>query len=231
MRVLAIAQLADALEAQVEQRRWTGFGLHRTASFMMRRQPLADLTVIGGGVGEGSRGQCPPALRTGCVRQRRDQGRIVVRTAQHGDALVVLGRRAQQRRPANIDVLDRIVERAARLCDGLGKRIQIDHHQIDQRQIMRPGGAVIDAGTRQNAAVNARVERLDASAHDLRKPGMRRDLDHRNTLFDQCPESASGRQDLDPGLGQGAAQLEQTALVGNAEQRPTDDRYRGAHRA
>ena len=53
---------------------------------------------------------------------------VVAGIDHHGDRRVVLGRRPQHRRPANIDVLDGIGQRAVRLGDRGLEGIKV-HHQ------------------------------------------------------------------------------------------------------
>jgi hypothetical protein len=51
--------------------------------------------------------------------------------------LPVLGGGAQQRRPADVDVLDRIVERHRFVRDRFAERIEIDDDEIDRRNSVR----------------------------------------------------------------------------------------------
>ena len=44
---------------------------------------------------------------------------------------VILGRGADHRRPANVDLLDGFVPSHALACDGRLERIKIDHHQLE----------------------------------------------------------------------------------------------------
>ena len=51
---------------------------------------------------------------------------------QHRDVLPVLRRRAHHRRAADVDVLDRVFERAAGLGDGGLERVEVDDQQVDR---------------------------------------------------------------------------------------------------
>jgi hypothetical protein len=57
---------------------------------------------------------------------------VPVDRRDHEDETVILGRRPDHRRPADVDVLDRLVERDARLRDGRLERIKIDADEVDR---------------------------------------------------------------------------------------------------
>ena len=74
------------------------------------REPAADRGVVAGGLGEGLVGEPVPGrgrdLAAGLLQLGAD--RVVgLGLDDHGDAVVVLGRGADHRRPADVDVLDR----------------------------------------------------------------------------------------------------------------------------
>ena len=56
---------------------------------------------------------------------------------EHRDALVVLRRSAQQRDPADVDLLDGVCERAAWSCDGRRERVQVADYDGDRRDGLR----------------------------------------------------------------------------------------------
>ena len=109
MRILAVAQIERARRANVEKRGQTGFIFGAHAS-----QARADGAVVRGGQREGLLGQSPQRrfrkLAVAFV-QLFENRRIVVGRNHHGDVLIVLGRRANQRGPADIDVLDQLRQR------------------------------------------------------------------------------------------------------------------------
>ena len=103
MRVLAIAQ-------RLPQRSGDGQPV-RERLLALFREPGGDRGVIGGGARVGLAGQ-PAARRQRGAAMRgefRQHGVILLRLGQHGDEIVVLRRRADQRRAADVDVLDAIV--------------------------------------------------------------------------------------------------------------------------
>ena len=82
---------------------------------------------------------------------------ILVRFGQHGDELMVLRRGADQRRPADVDVLDTLIVRCTLRRRRL-ERIQIDRDQIDRRDTMRRHlrHVVGHVASAQDAAVDLR---------------------------------------------------------------------------
>jgi hypothetical protein len=72
---------------------------------------------------------------------------------------MILGRCPQQRRPANVDILNRLGKRAVRAGDRLLEGIQIDDHQVDRLQavfVHRPHMAGVITAV-QNPGMNTRV--------------------------------------------------------------------------
>ncbi len=87
---------------------------------------------------------------------------------------VVLGRRPDHRRPADVDLLDRLVERHVRLADGGFERIEIHHDQFEGEdavlgQRLHVLGVVVPA---EDAAVDLRMERLEPPVHHFREAGV-----------------------------------------------------------
>ena len=85
----------------------------------------------------------------------------------------VLGGRAHEARPADVDLLDQRVERRVGVGRGPGERIQVHDHEIDHRDAVLRGRVAIggDRAARQDAAVDHRVQRLDAAVHHLGEAG------------------------------------------------------------
>ena len=122
MRVLAVAQVLDLVALPVP-------ALRKRAcdpALVARGQVIADRTVVGGGVRERLLRQ-PEARRRrkrpGGVAQLGEKHGVVLGIDDDTDVRVILGCRAHQRRSADIDVLDRVLEAAARPRDRLAKRI------------------------------------------------------------------------------------------------------------
>jgi len=97
--------------------------------------------------------------------QALQQGRVVGRVDAHRHGRVVLGGRADHRRPADVDVFDTHVERRGHglIRDGLPEGVQVDDDDVDGGDAgARDGGHVGRvAPDGQDAPVHGRVERLD----------------------------------------------------------------------
>jgi len=84
----------------------------------------------------------------------------------------VLRRRADHRRPPDVDVLDHLLVGHAAPARGPLERIQVYAHQVDELDVVFLGrpemGGVVAHG--QQSGVQLRMQRLDAAVHDLGKP-------------------------------------------------------------
>ena len=81
---------------------------------------------------------------------------------------------------------------------------------------------VVDSAATEQAAVDLRVQRLDAAVHDLGKPGDRGYVGDFDAVFAQQRGRAAGGEDRDAAIAQGAREVEQAFLVGDAEQGSPD---------
>ena len=133
MRILAVAQRAEA----VVQHAAEGAPFRRGLLNLLG-EPVGDRRVIGRGAGvgllrhpaaEGEAGRAVVAV------ELLDQGGIVGDVDDDGDVVVVLGRAADHRRAADVDVLDPVLERRAALQRRL-ERIEIDDEEVDRRDVV-----------------------------------------------------------------------------------------------
>ena len=125
VRVLAVAQVLRLRQLQVVD---GGEGLARRhrghlrfGAGGQRAQVVGDHAVVGGDVGEDLHRQ-HEARRRAAPRRRAQLGehaRVVGRVDQHRHVGPVLGRGAQHRRAADVDVLDRVFQRAVGPRGGL----------------------------------------------------------------------------------------------------------------
>ena len=164
------------------------------------------------------RGQLLAARKRNAVACRHvlQHARVVGRIDDDGHALMILGGGADHRRPADIDVLDRVFVGAIRLRHGGGEWIQIHDQQIDRLDAVRLHDVLVDV-TAEQTAVNLRMQRLHAAVHDFRKTGVRRDLRHRNPVLpEQRGRSARGKN-RDASFVQSLCEFDETVFVGNAE--------------
>jgi hypothetical protein len=90
---------------------------------------------------------------------------------------VVLGGGADHGGPADVDVLERVLERGIRAGDRLAEGVEVVDDDVDGRNLVATEFfevlGLITPG--EDAAVDHRVERLDAAVEDLRKAGERGD--------------------------------------------------------
>ena len=219
MRVLAVAQALLEGGANIE------LGRKRRAAAGACAEKSTDGLVVLRGVGEGLGRQAVTrggAHGTGTFEFVGDE-RVVVGIADHRDVAVVLGRGAQQRRSADVDVLDRFVEGHVAACHRLRERIEIDDHEIDRLDTVLAHHGIVDAAPRENAAMHFRVQGLHPPLHHLGHPGMAGDVTHVEAGVAQGLCRAAGGEQAVAGLDQGSGESRQATLVRCADQRPRLD--------
>ena len=137
---------------------------------------------------------------------------------------IVLGRRAQHGRSADIDVLDGILQAAALPGHRGLERVEVDDHHIDILYAMfQHLGHMLRVGAHaQQAPVHFGVQGLDPAVQHLGETGEFRDvLDGQAGLAQQfC--GAAGGEDLHAVTRQRFGKFNNSALVRNADQRPGD---------
>ncbi len=131
---------------------------------------------------------------------------------------MVFGSGAQQRRSANVDVLDSGLQVAAGLGYGLLEGIEVDHYQIDGLNAVLEHDLIIDAAATQDAAMDKGMQGLDPARHHFRKAGVVRDLSDRDPLGRQKAGGTTGGQDLNSTVRKGTGEIDQAGLVGNADE-------------
>ena len=169
--------------------------------------------------------------RASAVANRGDQAVVLVRAGHDGDVRMVLGGRSDERRAADVDVLDRIGEgRAGTRHRGL-ERIEVDDHQIDGREpeALERGEVVGDVAASEDSRVNLGVQRLDPASEHLGLAGVVGDLCHRKSRATKCGVCAATRQERRAAVGKGPRQLDQTALVVDAQDRSPNRHDAVAH--
>ena len=83
---------------------------------------------------------------------------------------------------------------------------------LDRRHVLR------QVAPREQAAVDLRVQGLDAAVEHLGKAGVVGDLGDGQTRVGEQPGGAAGREQLDAELGQFTREFENAGLVGDREQ-------------
>ena len=107
--------------------------------WLQRRGTGAIGRLFGPIMGEGpGRKLCPehPRGRTGMRLQLIEKRGVVGGIDDHGHVRVILGRSAQHRRSADVDVLDRFLVAAVRARDGLCEGVEIDDEEVDRGDAM-----------------------------------------------------------------------------------------------
>ena len=138
---------------------------------------------------------------------------------------MILRRRPQQARPADVDHLDGVIEPAVRPLNRLLKRVEVDHHHVDGLDALFGELAhvlgIVTIG--ENGGVDPRVQRLDPAVQHLRKTGHRLDWRYRNAGLFQMLRRAAGRDNLDAELlDEGTGEVRHTGLVVHRNQCPAD---------
>src|SRR6185312_4870321 len=123
------------------------------------------------------------------------------------------------RRPADVDLLDTLVDAGAGV-DGLGERVEVDHHQLEggdpeigQRRNMF-GFALIGEQT----GVHVRMQRLHPAVEDLGEAGDLLDWRDGNTGARNGFGGRTRRHDVDACVVQAAGQLGEAGLVVDTDQ-------------
>ncbi len=90
------------------------------------------MNVVVGGVPEGRGGERAALLqREAALAHGIERGVVACGIDHHRHRCVVLGRGANHRWAADVDLLDDVVLRGAR-CHGRGERVQVDHHKVER---------------------------------------------------------------------------------------------------
>ncbi len=111
------------------------------------------------------------------------------------DIFVVFGGRTHHGRTADVDVLDRIGQSAARFGHGCSKGVEVDDNHVDGGDSVLGHDGVILIPTAEDAAMNLGMQGLDPAIHHFRETRVVGDLGHRQTrLAKQLGGTARGEQ-------------------------------------
>ena len=227
MRVLAVAQVLHLVEGELQA---LGVALQRHVAGVVgdqRGEVVGDRRVVARGVGEGLHREREAGLVAELASvglELFDDAAVVLGVGDDTDAAllvaVVLGRGAHHGRAADVDVLDRVFQRAVGLGHGLLEGIQVHHHQVDTADVVRGDGVHVlgEVATGEDAAVHLRVQGLDAAVEHFREAGVLGDVGHRQAGLAQQAGGAAGRQQLDAECGELASEVEHAAFVGDTDQ-------------
>ncbi len=167
-------------------------------------------------------------------------GIIVGRIGNDGNARGVLGGRAQHGGATDVDVLDGIREGDLGVGDGLLELVQVDDDQVDQLNAVLSGllHVLLGIAAGQQRAVNLGVQGLNAAVHravNLGVQGLNAAVHHlgiARKLLDggygnarvlDGTSRAARRDDLDAKVvNQRPCEIDDTRLIGNRDQRACD---------
>ena len=163
MRVLSVGELERLVERDRENVR-EGLAV---------RKPARDRRLVRGGRRERPRRECAPRLggqltpRPQLVEHRP----VVLRSAHRRAVGEVLRRAAKERRPADVDHLDRIGLRDAVPRDRLLERIEVHADEVEglDRVLLERAHVLRDVAPGEDPGVHARVKRLHPPAQHLRE--------------------------------------------------------------
>ena len=192
---------------------------------MRRANQRGDRRVVAGGAGEGLGRQAHAPLQRQMslgLAQLLQHALVVGRVDDDRRERMVLGGRPDHRRAADVDVLDDLLLVRVAARDGLLERIQVHAHQIDLLDLLLGGrvevAVVVAPG--QQPRVQARVQRLHASVHDLREAREVLDVARGDARAGELARRAAGRDDLHAQLLQAACEVDDSGLLGDRQQRP-----------
>ena len=215
VRIFAVAQGLPALHRQVESWR----KLLHAITVGARTYPVRHHAVVACSVGVGFRCQLPTQCQRSATRAERIEQAIVVSGINDdADMRMVLRRRTQHCRAADIDVLNGICFADVGLRNRRLERIEIDDQQVDRLNAVLFHHRFINAATTKQATVDAWVQGLDATAHNFRKAGDFAHVADSDTCVSQRARGAIGGKQFNIECRQTMCQFHQTGFVGNAEQ-------------
>ena len=135
-----------------------------------------------------------------------------------------MGGSAHERRAADVDILDRIFQRAARFGDRLAKGIEIDDHEIDCRNTVlgQRRRMLQRIAARKNATMHLGMQRLHPAVQHFGKTGVVADFGNGESGMGERFRGASGGEQSHSQRGEAARKVDQAAFVRNGKQRLRD---------
>ena len=146
-------------------------------------------------------------------------GIVVGGRGHDGDIMKIFGGGADHRRTTDVDVLDQLFERHARLGCGFLEGVEIhDHHVDGSDAVLGHGGYVFRIiAAMQNAAMHFGMQRLDAAVEHFGEAG------EFGNIFDcyagvaEKFGGASGGDEFNAKSRELAREIDQSGLVGDTE--------------
>ncbi len=217
VRVLAVAQVGE-----LGRRNGVEVGERLVPGLL--GEPGRDGRVVGRQVREGLGGEAEPLLGGGAARVRGGADPLVVGRVDHDrDVGVVLGGAADHRGPADVDLLDDVVEAGAG-GDGLGEGVEVPDEQVEGLDVelgeLLAVRALADVG--EEPGVDLRVEGLDAVVEDLWEAGEVFDLGHRDAGLADAGRGRAGGDELDACGVEVCGQFDDAGLVEDRDEGSPD---------
>ena len=223
--IFSVSKIFDLVQIHRQPRRHRRPGCARKSAIGGRkfREGTGNCGIVGGGVRKRL------ARQLEAKRCRRSFGppdlgehAIVIVGVDHDEHILkILRGRPHHAGSADIDFLDKRVQRDVRLRSGLHERIQIHHDEIDRHNLMPADGGhvagVVAPG--QNAAMHRRVQGLDPAVHDLGKSGDVGDSGHLQPGRFEGLRRTARRHHLVAQGHERPGERQQTGFIGDADER------------
>ena len=163
-------------------------------------EEVGDRPIVAGRVGKRLAGQAAAQLERGAAvgRDLIENLRILGRVGGDRGEGVVLRRRPDQRRPADVDLLDGLFLRDALPRHGGLERIEVHHHQLEGEdavlgQRLHVLGIVVAA---EDSAVDLRMEGFQPAVHHFGEAGVLGDVADGDALALQVFSGSAGAEDF-----------------------------------
>ena len=156
--------------------------------------------------------------------QLGEHGVVLVRAADRRHARVVLRRRPQHRRAADVDHLDGVLLAHAPPPGDLRERIEVHAHELERpdAELVERERVLCAVGPREDRRVHLRVQRLHAPAEQLAGAGQLLDERHAELVLLDEGRRASARDELHAELREAARERVEAGLVVDGEERALD---------
>ena len=210
VRIFAVTQVHALAKRQVE------VIAGRLCAFLYPGQVSGDRGIVLCRMGKCLGGQALTKIRArmaGVGGELRQECGIIRRIHDHSDRGVVLGRRAQHGGSADIDVLDRILIAAVAAGNRRGKGVEVHDQKVDRRDAVLLHDGLVQPAPAEQAAMDARMQRLDPPVHDLGKAGVVTDFPYRDAFLRKQLGCATGGKEFYVARLQSAGNVDYASLV------------------
>src|SRR5215470_14251894 len=204
MRILAVAQSSQLAQTYLD-RVWQPQTVDLCR--FLRRQEPGDLSVVIGSVFKGPDGEPVAEIERQSAAESIEllcDRRVIIGIDDNGDVVVVLGRRTDHRRAADVDVFDRLLHRHVGFFNRLAERIEVDDDQVNRLYAVfaHLRAMLLVRAYAEDAAMNFRMQSLDATVEHFRKAREVRNVARLDSVLAQQLCRAAGRNDLDAAPGE-----------------------------